>query len=388
VYLVDRRASVVGKGHTLDGENVKEEDQPPVVGWCVNFRVGPYRNSRKKALYGDLYIRKEHDDAIREYPGRSIELYPDSGEVPHIALLKKVPERNLPVIKFSADSDRDRYFYSLRTPDSQLPLHYSKDPLSMNDDDLNSAIGSAVAGETKSAKGTDAKLDEILGMMKQFISLVMQADPNEDGDSLLAPADGDRDPADAAPAKPEPKKSDDKDKKDEEPPVKMGAECASANNVYPADTNDKKDKVKMSRETEEALKFQKMQNEALAKRCEEFAFKFNRMKAEKTVADWEQTHFIEFPSEAMRQAEIEMLASLDDQSFEVHQKRALLLYKKKKPAGEAVRELSKFARTAESEKGPLQSTDDVAAFISALDSGRLGGNYEEALAKFSGKRTS
>jgi len=407
-YLFRRSPPVLILGHTKD-EDVDESEQPKPVGWATDFKVVPFFRTGKKALSCTWHIRKSESDVITKYPGRSVELYPEIGETPAIALLRKVPERNLPVIKFGKQ-DRDSYTYILQDPlpltllHSNSPLQFSRETSSMPMDNMD-PVATAQAGEMKSARGLEAKVDGLTSELKaltsqfqQFMNAMMgalQGGEGEGEDDLLSPApegddfeDGDEKPKSDKKEtpkgkddkKPEPKK--DEKKEVEEEPVKMDASQASATNCYIP--SDNKDKTKMARENDEVLKFQK-ETARLAAENREFKLKFNRMKAEKTVAEWETKDHIAFPTEEAKQAEIELMAHLDDESFAAHEKRAKLLYSRKKPAGESVREVQKFARQ-DDEKGALNSPEDVAAFTAAFDSGRLTGTYEEALAKFKGKK--
>lgn len=81
-------------GHTRDA--APETEQPPIVGWVKDYRVAPFGPEGKLAVVCDHYFRKDKGGAalLREYPRRSIELWPD-GTIDPIALLRRTPRRDL-----------------------------------------------------------------------------------------------------------------------------------------------------------------------------------------------------------------------------------------------------------------------------------------------------
>lgn len=93
---------VIFAGHRItpnEGEHVPETDQPLVVGYQRNFRVGELRG--QPALVCDDYYRIDRVDLAREFPFRSIEFYPGRPEIRATALLKRDPQLNLGLIAFA-----------------------------------------------------------------------------------------------------------------------------------------------------------------------------------------------------------------------------------------------------------------------------------------------
>lgn len=352
IYKHKKCPVFVGLGHTKDGEHVSETDQPPIVAYATNLRVEPFRTTGKRALFADLHFKREHQSAIRDYPGRSVELYPESEEIPFLALLRKVPERNLPVIKFSARPTEDCYHYSL--PDN-LTLHFSKETVPPMDKtnpalDADPAVADAQLGQGKEVQEIKAELAQVKALLQSFMSMVQEASVPEDEDQsdLLGPADDadefeddDKEPEQEPEEKEEPKgKADDK-------PVKMDASQPTATNCNVPTTE--KEPVKMARDAE-SLKFERetaAKFARLEREKEELRIKYNRIKAEKTLNEWKVKDRIQFPSPEAEAEEVELMAHLDDESFAAHEKRAKLLYHRETPNGEAVREVNKFSRVPE-----------------------------------------
>lgn len=374
IYRHKRCPVVVGLGHTKDSEHVKEEDQPTPVGWAVDLKTVPFAFG-KKALAADLYIRKEHAHVIREYPGRSIELYPSSDEVPFLALLRSVPERNLPVLKFSADrSEEDcvRICFTPPPPPTLLdpdfkPLTFSREKDDMPSNEMDGAelspkpeVADAQLGEGKTLKELAdkiSKLEQLLMPIAQAFEQMMQEPDGDEGDDLLGPAgeeEGDDDTetetpdSDSEPAVPQ------KDAEKKEEPVKMEASAPSATNcTVPNTITKEKDKTKMSRETEEALKFQRETAEKFAKlekEREELARQVNRMKAEKVVAELETKERIKFGKAEQRERQVKLLTELDPESFAEQVQIIKDHFQRETPASGSVMEKLQFARTPEGEE--------------------------------------
>lgn len=87
-------ATPLTRGHTSDDPN---DPDPPVIGYGVNFRVGPWRNGRY-ALFSDFKVDRRYEKDI-DNSRRSVELWVGKREIDPIAVLKgTTPERDLGVI--------------------------------------------------------------------------------------------------------------------------------------------------------------------------------------------------------------------------------------------------------------------------------------------------
>jgi hypothetical protein len=351
-------------GHTKDGADVKEEDQPPIVGWSVKYSIGKLPDGRD-ALYSDWYVKKKFEHVIDEYPHRSIELWDARDDINPIALLKTAPERDLPIIRYSSSPPVDDvYRYTFSPPTSSSPT----DPKTMPTDDKTAVMTDAVASETSSAKSAAADLAEMkaqIAEIKQFMETLMQAvgEGGDDGDDLLAPADGDDsdfdddtdgeddDKADdGKKSKPEPK-ADDAKTDDEKKPEKFEATYAGPGNTYTPEM-----KTKMSRDTTETrVDFKREIDAAVAiyrRENEDLRTHYNRSLAKEAVVELEAAG-IDFGTPEEREEELTLFANLlrEDRtkaSFEAHKAKVAKKYKRKpdaKPDSAAVAEVARYART-------------------------------------------
>jgi hypothetical protein len=80
-------------GHTSDEVGAPE---PPVVGYAVNYRVAPFLDTGRQAIFVDYKIRRDKANVIKDFPRRSVELWWERKEFDPIALLGgTTPERDL-----------------------------------------------------------------------------------------------------------------------------------------------------------------------------------------------------------------------------------------------------------------------------------------------------
>lgn len=101
-------AAPITIGHTKDGAN--ESSQPPVVGYATDFKVAPLLNANRMAIYANFHILKDKLDEVRNYPRRSVELWPKRWEIDPIALLgATTPERDLGLLQLSKKGKPIRY---------------------------------------------------------------------------------------------------------------------------------------------------------------------------------------------------------------------------------------------------------------------------------------
>ena len=360
-------------GHTKEG--VDEHEQPKPVGWAVRYRTDKMLADGTVGLKTDWYVKRKYKDVIDEYPFRSIELWPSTDEITHIALLRTASDRPLPPIKYNSDrgEEPDRYLFT--PPNSQpTPISPEKDPMATTDD-KDKAVAAAQEGESSPVRELMAEvatlkeqLAEVLPVVMQLKELMAQTGGDEDGDDLLGPADDDTDTDDDDDKEPEKPKTKDKapaKKADDKEPEKFGAGAfAGPTNVF----TPTQEKVKMSRETDENLvRYERRIKELEAKEAE-FTLKFNRIKAEKKVAELEKDARIDFGTPEDREVEVELFSRLDDASFDVHASRVVKYYKTKpepKPDSEGVAKALQFSRTGDP-KPVFNSTDDILKLTETL----------------------
>lgn len=100
-------------GHTKDHQ--AEDDQPEIVGYADNFRVGWLWKTNRKAIFARLkYFKDKAKDVLRRYPRRSVELWLKKMEIDPIALLgATTPERSLGLVRMNHQGDikYSREFY-------------------------------------------------------------------------------------------------------------------------------------------------------------------------------------------------------------------------------------------------------------------------------------
>lgn len=263
-------------GHTLDGE-VKEEEQPELVGWCVSFKVDKLPTG-EDALFGDFYLPKDRADWILDnLPTRSVEYFPNSQRLHPIALLKtSAPELDLPIIRYSGEDAPYRYTLSDPIPHSESEMpNDKKDEKEMKsdcktekyeDDDkaMAEAEKDATQGAVKQKSDTadlSAKMDQVMAFISKFAPLLEQLEglmgEEEEGADPMQPAGGEPDGDEPEMEKEMPKEKGDKKpkekdsaKKVEGDPVKFeGAMPSATNTSVPSYNKDKKEEYKMNDET-------------------------------------------------------------------------------------------------------------------------------------------
>lgn len=74
---------VITEGHN------EEDKEAPVLGFADNFSMGEIGSDKRKCIYCDLHIRKEHYDKAKALPRRSIELWTDDLTTNSVSLEKK-----------------------------------------------------------------------------------------------------------------------------------------------------------------------------------------------------------------------------------------------------------------------------------------------------------
>lgn len=91
-------------GHTKGevGEYVPEDQQPEIVGYAKNLRVGQFKNTNRKAIHATFQFFKDKLDKVRNFPRRSVELWLSDWKIDPISLLgATTPERDLGLLQLS-----------------------------------------------------------------------------------------------------------------------------------------------------------------------------------------------------------------------------------------------------------------------------------------------
>jgi len=195
-------------GHTSDDPQAPER---PVVGYAVNFRVGPFMDTGREALFVDYKVRKDKADVAKDFPRRSVELWWGKKEIDPIALLGgTTPERDLGdigapgspfagVLKFSrATGELLVYRYAMPVTPEERPMSGAAcKPTKMEREDEPDAgaPGGAAGGDEGGDDPVVAKvlaskpIAEMRGQIGQILNLLQELGGNEgepDGDETGA----------------------------------------------------------------------------------------------------------------------------------------------------------------------------------------------------------
>lgn len=340
-------------GHTEDHAGKSEK---PVVGYATNFRVQPFFDSGRQAIYADFHVPKERQQILRDYPRRSVELWPKKREIDPISLLGgTTPERDLGILRFERG----------RTDDDSISIPFQRECYAMADDKKTDDVKDAEKSETAGNREISSKLDKLLQLLEPLAELMADAMGGDQGDAkppmddAKAKGDATKKPADAEPPMDDeddllgPADADEsmppKDKESAEyhdTPVKFGE------SYLPRVT-------KMSRQPipDEVVKLQR-RAEKLEKENAEIKLQYARLDAEKTVADLEKNEGIVF---ATRNEDVEMIARLSGEA----KKHFIESTIKKNYARDLtrVKDVTQYARDAEPAKQPTM--EDIQKEIAA-----------------------
>ena len=243
-------APVICLGHTKD--DVPEEDQPPVVGYATAFRLGRFKDGRHAifarpwAKPGSVQLKadspsKTYVQIFKDNPQRSSEVWLNPDSINPIALLgSTTPRRDLgihlvlskigsheyadpeytssgSVIRFSRQEVEGRFpiLFQARDGEEDMPAEMPVKCAEGDTPNPGDDTAAAQAAQGSTAKGTEAKLDQIiaaLGKMSQVFDMLLQEEGQEhEGNPADAapPTPGQDGPPAAAgppePAEPEPK---------------------------------------------------------------------------------------------------------------------------------------------------------------------------------------
>ena len=295
-------------GHTPNRRdpNSANASQPPIVGYAKNFRMGTIGKLRPRAaIFTDMVFPEKLRDSIRQFPRRSIELWPKSKVIDPIALLGgETPMRDLGLMSYSrAGSDEQSIRYSINENISDQDQEVASP---MYDKEMVQEIVNAVSA-TPWATWAKKKMAEET-MAAAIAPEPEIADPDAEG----SPMDGDGDEMgagvgaeDGYPGEGEGEGLDlGSDANGNETP--LAGDAAGAAETDMADEYEL-EKTKMSRDKYREASL--AANESLAKVTAErnqYAKKFQRVRREMRLADLEK--------EGLRFSRAEVLKTTDGMS--------------------------------------------------------------------------
>jgi hypothetical protein len=103
-------------GHTRD--DAPESEQPEIVGYASNFRVGNLFRTGRKAIKATFKFFRDKIGLVRKYPRRSVELWLSDWTIDPISLLgATTPERDLGLLKMSKRNGKNQKSVRLRSPE-------------------------------------------------------------------------------------------------------------------------------------------------------------------------------------------------------------------------------------------------------------------------------
>lgn len=308
-------------GHTK--ADAAETEQPPIVGYATDFKVGDFGGTGRQAIYATFHVRREREAVLRDYPRRSVELWVRKREIDPISLLgATTPERDLGILRYNRRSDSSTLHYRRECPSMPMPKQYASD--------ADAAMKDAEKNETSEVRELSSKFDKLMQMLAPLMQALNEspegepegeekemdaADADEgvgegaveDGetqpadesadDDLLGPDDSEGEDADAdAESDPESKEA----AKFRDNPVRFGS--AGGNSTYLPKV------TKMARKDDDVVKLQR-QHDATKRELAEFKRKYSRMEAEKTIAELEAQGY-QFSD---RNEEIDIISQFDDE---------------------------------------------------------------------------
>lgn len=91
--------ALVAPGHTVP--KAPETAQPEPWGYADHYRVEPFGAEHKPTIHVDWLVRKSKAGEAKTYPHRSVELWPRDGIIDWIAQLRRAPQRDLGILRWS-----------------------------------------------------------------------------------------------------------------------------------------------------------------------------------------------------------------------------------------------------------------------------------------------
>lgn len=325
-------------GHTIPDKSVPQAQQPPVVGFARNAKLGRFGPTKEVGLLVDMHYRRDTYDEAKKHIYRSVEFYPGNNEITTIALLSVDPMLDLGIVIPPGSSNYYRddaagcliyergdgcvYFQQ----ESLMPKQAAAAPLKYDAD--NDADDSRPANPP-AEKERDEEVDETGGgegaaqqepvedekpdeeFHKHFMRSCAYAYPHLDSmhkefgnkiggggeernpempteESLPPDTETDRGP---------PPDEGGEEPVDEEEPIMNSAFASPTNGGVPAPAKEKETPLQAGRkeqptqyqrELEKTLKAQQKQLVELAASNKEMQLRYARSESERTVAAWEQ----------------------------------------------------------------------------------------------------
>lgn len=302
-------------GHTK--ADAAETEQPPIVGYATDFKVGDFGGTGRQAIYATFHVRREREQVLRDYPRRSVELWVRKREIDPISLLgATTPERDLGILRYNRRSDSSTLHYRRECPSMPMPKQYAADP-----------VAEAETNETSEVRELSSKFDKLMQMLAPLMQALNESPEGEGDAEETADADagvgegvvedGDTQPADEsadddllgaddsegedadADAESDPDDEKKEAAKFRDNPVRFGT--AGGNSTYLPQV------TKMARKDDDVVKLQR-QLDSQARDNADLKLKLSRLEAEKTIAGLESEGY-QFSD---RNEEIDMLARLDE----------------------------------------------------------------------------
>ncbi len=115
--------AVLTIGHRNPDKRVPEKDQPPVVGYGKNWRVGRFGPGNLPCLFYDEFVRVDRKDQIgRNYPHRSADYYRGRFEISGVAAMVRDPELDMGMVVYgNAGEELLCYAREIDMADPTLP---------------------------------------------------------------------------------------------------------------------------------------------------------------------------------------------------------------------------------------------------------------------------
>lgn len=138
-------------GHTKPPATVSQQDQPDIVGYGCNAKMGHYGPKKRVALLIDRFIKQGYGAEAKKYPERSPEYYPDRNEITGLALLKTDPRLPMGMTAYGHG------YY-----DPRGAFHYGEGfPMGMNDPrDSTGKTAADVRSDGHDDGGSDGSSDD------------------------------------------------------------------------------------------------------------------------------------------------------------------------------------------------------------------------------------
>jgi hypothetical protein len=192
-------------GHTID--DAPETDQPPIVGYAVDFRVEPFFNTGRYAIAcTPLAKSADHVRYFKAMPRRSVELWLDPDDIDPIAILgATTPRRDLGNHRFSRlhrfsrdpSGPQSPYSYVLSEPTPTMYDNPTMPPGASSPGGSPSTVDPMLVKEVAAAVMQLPflkQLEEVTPLLMSMLTAQSGAGAGGEGDDLLASGeDGDAD---------------------------------------------------------------------------------------------------------------------------------------------------------------------------------------------------